>query len=130
MLLVLASTLDVPLRERNALLLAAGFAPVYRESPLDAPELAAVRRALDAFLRQQEPFPAVVMNRCWDIVATNDAARVFFGFLLGPRATGVQDASKARRTSSAPNQLLESAHRPSGCRIARPGRTPPVPRLR
>src|SRR5512132_3816873 len=48
MVLLLASALDVPLRERNALLLAAGFAPVYQESAMDAPELAAVRRALDA----------------------------------------------------------------------------------
>ena len=79
----LASALDVPLRERNALLLAAGFAPVYAESKLDAPSLAAVNGALQAILRQQEPFPAVVMNRRWDIVRTNGAAARFFGFLLG-----------------------------------------------
>jgi transcriptional regulator with XRE-family HTH domain len=85
MVLLLASVLDVPLRERNALLLAAGFAPVYRESNLDAPALAAVRGALDAILRQQEPFPAVVMNRHWDILRTNDAATRFFGYLLAPR---------------------------------------------
>jgi transcriptional regulator with XRE-family HTH domain len=89
MVLRLAGALDVPLRERNALLLAAGFAPVYAESKLDAPSLAAVRGALDAILRQQEPFPAVVMNRQWDIVQTNDAATRFFTFLLGrPRAPG------------------------------------------
>lgn len=87
MVLLLASALDVPLRERNALLLAAGFAPAYGESSLDAPQLAAVRGALDAILRQQEPFPAVVMNRTWDILRTNDAAARFFGFLLGPRET-------------------------------------------
>src|SRR5262245_25808301 len=86
MVLLLASALDVPLRERNALLLAAGFAPVYAESGLDAPELVAVRSALDAILRQQEPFPAVVMNRHWDIVSTNRAAPRFFGFLLGAQA--------------------------------------------
>src|SRR5262249_35563984 len=74
MVLLLASALDVPLRERNALLLAAGFAPVYHETSLAAPELAPVRAALDAMLRHQEPFPAVVMNRHWDIVTTNDAA--------------------------------------------------------
>lgn len=82
MVLLLASVLDVPLRERNDLLLAAGFAPVYMESSLDAPSLAAVRTALDAILRQQEPHPAVVMNRRWDIVQTNEAADRFFGFLL------------------------------------------------
>jgi transcriptional regulator with XRE-family HTH domain len=83
MVLLLASVLDVPLRERNALLLAAGFAPVYSEGGLDAPELAAVRGALDAILHQQEPYPAVVMNRTWDVVTTNRAAPRFFGFLLG-----------------------------------------------
>lgn len=86
MVLLLATALDVPLRERNALLLAAGFAPVYREANLDAPELAPVRSALDAILQQQEPFPAVVMNRHWDILTTNAAASRFFGFLLGDEA--------------------------------------------
>src|SRR5471030_41378 len=55
MVLLLAGALEVPLRERNLLLLAAGFAPVYAETKLDAPELAAIRGALDAILRQQEP---------------------------------------------------------------------------
>jgi transcriptional regulator with XRE-family HTH domain len=82
MVLKLAAVLDVPLRERNALLLAAGFAPGYAESPLDAPALAAVRGALDAILAQHEPYPAVVMDRNWDIERTNEAARRFFGFLL------------------------------------------------
>ena len=74
MVLHLATVLDVPLRERNSLLLAAGYAPLYRESTLDAPEIRAVRTALDAILAKQEPYPAVVMNRHWDIVATNAAA--------------------------------------------------------
>ena len=55
---------------------------MYREANLDAPELGAVRAALDAILRQQEPFPAVVMNRSWDILTSNAAASRFFGFLL------------------------------------------------
>jgi transcriptional regulator with XRE-family HTH domain len=84
MVLLLAGTLEVPLRERNALLLAAGYAPLYREAHLDAPELGAVRAALDAILHQQEPFPAVVMNRSWDILTSNGAASRFFGFLLDP----------------------------------------------
>lgn len=87
MVLLLAGVLDVPLRERNALLLAAGFAPVYGEASLDAPELLAVTSALDAILRQQEPFPAVVMNRHWDILRTNTAGARFFGHLLGERET-------------------------------------------
>jgi transcriptional regulator with XRE-family HTH domain len=86
MVLLLANVLNVPLRERNALLLAAGFAPMYSETKLGAAELGAVETALFAILRQQEPFPAVVMNRHWDIVHTNEAARRFFGLLLGARA--------------------------------------------
>ena len=86
MVLVLARVLDVPLRERNTLLVAAGFAPVYLETRLDAPELASVRRALDAILLQQEPYPAVVMDRYWDILQVNAAAGRFFRFLLGERA--------------------------------------------
>ena len=84
MVLLLASTLDIPLRERNLLLLAAGYAPAYRETQLDSPELGAVRGALQAILRQQEPYPAVVMNRSWDILTSNDAASRFFGYLLDP----------------------------------------------
>ena len=82
MVLRLAEVLDVPLRDRNTLLLAAGFAPLYAESSFDAPSLAAVRGAVDAILAQQEPYPAVVMNRDWDIQRTNEAAGRFFGFLL------------------------------------------------
>ncbi len=85
MVLQLADALTVPLRERNALLLAAGFAPMFSESHLDAPQLASVRAALDAILKQQEPFPAVVMNRSWDIVGTNGAATRFFELMLDGR---------------------------------------------
>jgi transcriptional regulator with XRE-family HTH domain len=86
MVVLLAQVLDVPLRERNDLLLAAGFAPLYRETPLEAPELAPVQAALAAILRQQEPYPAVVMNRRWDILGSNAAAGCFFAHLLGPAA--------------------------------------------
>lgn len=86
MVLLLARVLDLPLRERNTLLLAAGFAPMYLETQLEAPEMARVRAALEAILAQQEPFPAVVMNRYWDILGANKAASRFFAFLLGDRA--------------------------------------------
>ena len=86
MVMLLASVLDVPLRERNTLLAAAGFLPAYLETRLDAPELASVRSALDAILNQQEPYPAVVMNRYWDILQINEAARRFFRLMLGERA--------------------------------------------
>jgi hypothetical protein len=88
MVLRLAEALDVPLRERNALLLAAGFAPVYQESPLDGPVLAAVGEALNAILAQQEPYPAVVLDRDWNIRQTNDAAAVLFGLLTAGHAPG------------------------------------------
>ena len=71
MVLHLAEQLDVPLRERNRLLLAAGFAPVYPSSALDAPEMAPVREALDRMLAGHEPYPAVVVDRRWDLVARN-----------------------------------------------------------
>ncbi|HEY6560498.1 MAG TPA: helix-turn-helix transcriptional regulator [Polyangiaceae bacterium] len=86
MIVLLATVLDVPLRERNDMLLAAGFAPVYKETALDAPELLPVHEALKAILRKQEPFPAVVMNRRWDVLEANAAAQRFFGFLLGESA--------------------------------------------
>lgn len=93
MVLLLAQSLDVPLRERNAWLLAAGFAPTFVESSLDAPALAAVRSALDAILRQQEPFPAVVMNRHWDIMLGNTAAVRFFAYLLDERKPAREPAN-------------------------------------
>src|ERR1700743_4013341 len=62
-LLTLAQTLDVPLRERNALLLAAGYAPMYSEAPWNAPEMHRVIRALERVVHQHEPYPAIVMDR-------------------------------------------------------------------
>jgi len=77
----LTSALDVPLRQRNAMLLAAGFAPVYRESNLGAPELTPVRQAIDRMLKQQEPYPAVVIDRLWNLLEANEAAVAFTLFL-------------------------------------------------
>ena len=74
LLLHLAEHLEVPLRERNALLLAAGFAPVYRETPMDAEEMAPVRAALDKILAGHEPFPAVAVDSRWDLISANEAA--------------------------------------------------------
>ncbi|KWA13397.1 transcriptional regulator [Burkholderia cepacia] len=90
-LLTLAQTLDVPLRERNALLLAAGYAPVYSEAPWDAQEMHGVIRALERVVHQHEPFPAIVMDRHWNVLMTNDAVPRFFGCFIdmaardGPR---------------------------------------------
>jgi len=84
MVLRLAAALDVPLRQQNALLLAAGFAPVWRESDLTAPELATVNHALDHMLAQQEPFPAIVVDRRWNLLRANAGAERLTAFLTGP----------------------------------------------
>jgi len=78
MVQLLTGMLDVPLGERNALLVAAGYAPAYGDRSLAAPDLEPVRRALEYILRQQEPFPALVLDGEWNVVLSNDAAhRVF-----------------------------------------------------
>ena len=82
MVLQLATALDVPLRERNSLLLAAGFAAVYRETDLDAPELLHVRRAVDFLLARAEPYPAVVIDAAWNLRLANLGAARMFAALL------------------------------------------------
>lgn len=82
----LAEALGVPLRERNALLLAAGYAPMYPESAWDAAEMQGVTRALDRMLRQHAPFPAVVMDRYWNVLMANDSAPQFFNCFIDMNA--------------------------------------------
>jgi transcriptional regulator with XRE-family HTH domain len=71
MVLHLAEQLEVPLRDRNELLLAAGFAPAYRRRGLDDPDMTVVRSALDLVLAAYEPFPALAIDRLWNLVAGN-----------------------------------------------------------
>ena len=71
MVLRLAERLDVPLRERNALLVAAGYAPMYRERPLDDPALSAARQAVELILKSHEPYPALAVDRHWNLLAGN-----------------------------------------------------------
>jgi transcriptional regulator with XRE-family HTH domain len=71
MVLHLAERLAMPLRERNALLVAAGYAPLYRERPLDDPALAAARQAVELVLKGHEPYPALAIDRHWQLVAAN-----------------------------------------------------------
>ena len=73
MILHLAERLDVPLRERNVLLAAAGYAPVFRERPLDDPALAAARETIDLVLAGHEPYPAIAVDRRWNRVSANQA---------------------------------------------------------
>jgi len=84
MVQLLAGMLDVPLGDRNALLVSAGYAPVYGERPLTAPELEPVRRALEFTLRQQEPFPALVVDGAWNVVMGNEGARRIFDLFTDP----------------------------------------------
>jgi transcriptional regulator with XRE-family HTH domain len=82
MLLNIAQALDVPLRERNALLLAAGYAPMYPEDTWNAPEMQSVTSAIARMLRQHEPYPAVVMDRYWNVLMANDFAPRFFNCFI------------------------------------------------
>src|SRR5215468_6049742 len=73
MILHLAEQLDIPLRDRNVLLVAAGFAPIYRERPLGDPALLEARKAVDVVLKGHEPYPALAVDRHWTLVAANRA---------------------------------------------------------
>jgi transcriptional regulator with XRE-family HTH domain len=73
MVLHLADQLEIPLRERNVILVAAGFAPIFPERRLDDPALAAARRAVDVILKGHEPYPALVVDLRWNLVAMNAA---------------------------------------------------------
>jgi transcriptional regulator with XRE-family HTH domain len=78
MVLRIAEHLQVPLRERNSLLVAAGFAPIYPERPLEDPALQAAREAIDMVLRAHDPFPAFAIDRYWNVLTANRAAGLFF----------------------------------------------------
>jgi len=73
MVLHLADHLDVPLRERNAMLLAAGYAPIYRERALDDPALGRARAAVERVLQAHEPYPALTIDRHWTMISANAA---------------------------------------------------------
>ncbi|HEU5321009.1 MAG TPA: helix-turn-helix transcriptional regulator [Methylomirabilota bacterium] len=88
MVMRLARVLDVPIRERNQLLLAAGYAPVYAETGLAAEDAALVAAALTRMLESHEPYPALVMDRHCNILDRNHAAHALFGWLLREHAQG------------------------------------------
>jgi transcriptional regulator with XRE-family HTH domain len=95
LVLHLADHLDVPLRERNRLLLAAGYAPSYAQTPMDAAEMAPVRDALAQLLAGHEPFPAIVVDRHWDLVGANGPALAIMSdgvdpALLAPPANAIR----------------------------------------
>lgn len=102
MVLRLAERLDVPLRERNALLVAAGYAPMYRERPLDDPALASAKQAVELILKSHEPYPALAVDRHWNLVAAN---RMLPHLLEGADPSLVQGQVNVLRLSLHPRGL-------------------------
>ena len=113
MVLRLCGVLAVPLRDRNNLLLAAGFAPVYRETALDAPEMAEIMSAVRLMLRRHDPFPAVAFDAGWDIVMANAAYAGMVNALLPPSAPPL--AALTLTSKPRPNILRLLCH-PDGAR--------------
>ena len=113
MVLRLARALDVPLRERNDLLLAAGFAPVHRETPLDAPEMAPMLAALRVILGRHDPFGAVAMDRNWDIVMASHASSALFNAHRLPGVAAIEPLTLT--PAPRPNMIRTTCH-PAGFR--------------
>jgi transcriptional regulator with XRE-family HTH domain len=90
MVLRLGATLSLPLRQQNALLLAAGYAPVWKQRDLSTPDLAVVNSALDYMLAQHEPYPAFVVDRCWNLLRANRGALSLTKFLTGTASSAEQ----------------------------------------
>ena len=88
MVLRLSATLNIPLRQSNELLLAAGYAPIWGETDFNGQELAPVREAFNYILAHQEPFPAVVVDRRWNLRQANKGAIAMVEFLVGPVKPG------------------------------------------
>ena len=120
------SNLNVPLRERNQLLLAGGYAPAYPQHGLDEPQVGAVRDALQQVLRSHEPFPAVVINRWWDMVDGNGAIELFVADcapqLLEPPVNVLRPDPASRRRGATYREPRPVAGPPafSSCVSARP----------
>lgn len=109
MVLSLADRLGVPLRQRNRLLLAGGFAPAYSEHGLGAPALQMVQQAVALILSKQEPYPAVVLDRFWNLLDANRAYRDMLRVLLGGRAPSTLEPGDARVN------LMLTVFDPRGC---------------
>jgi hypothetical protein len=100
-----AAALEIPLRERNPLLAAAGFAPGYRESDLGAPELAMLRRVLDFLLEQHAPFPAVLLDRHWNLLGMNTATPRVLGRFASAGGPWLQQPINLLRLTLHPEAL-------------------------
>jgi len=82
MLTTFSEALNIPLRERNALLLVAGYAPLYAEASLDDATMRVVTNVIDQMLSNHEPHPALLMDRYWNVIRSNAAAQAFFGSII------------------------------------------------
>jgi transcriptional regulator with XRE-family HTH domain len=113
MILLLSNVLDVPLRERNILLLAAGYAPLYRETSLDDPRMSPVRVALEMILKQHEPRSAFAFDRYWNLVMVNEAYVRFLTVAMGKAPGNLRpfEVSKPPRLN-----LLHLVFDPNGAR--------------
>ena len=111
LLMKLAAALGMPARDRNALLAAAGYQPIYRETPIDAPAMAEVRKVLALILRQHDPFAACAFDRDFDVVMCN-ASFARFAAVLAPGAGEAGAVRSARSGSAAPVGALEVTQAP------------------
>ncbi len=105
MVVHLATVLEVPLRERNSLLVSAGYAPLYPETGLDEPAMSQVRHVLEFLLDSHEPYPAIVVDRRWDVVMANDAAGRLTAALVGAASPPVGSAVNMMRLALHPDGL-------------------------
>ena len=105
MVLRLTERLDIPLRERNALLVAAGYAPMYRERPLADPALDAARQAVELLLKSHEPFPALAVDRHWNLIAAN---RMVPALMAGAEASLLQAPVNVLRLSLHPQGIARN----------------------
>jgi transcriptional regulator with XRE-family HTH domain len=105
MVLQLARVLGLELRERNALLLSAGFAAVHPSTPIDAAAMAPISRAIDFLLAQHEPYPCILVDRCWNLLRLNDGARRLLGAFVDPGALPVGIAGNLVRLTLHPRGL-------------------------
>ena len=113
MVLLLGGVLGVPLREQNALLQAAGYASLYRETSLDDPQMAGIRQALELILRRHEPFAAVVLDRHWNLLLANEGYSSLWNLLGGPAGPKIRAYELIGRPR--PN-VLQALFDPSGLR--------------
>lgn len=105
MVLLLAGVLELELRQRNALLVSAGFAAVYPTTAIDDVAMAPVNRALGLLLAQQEPYGALVIDRCWNVLRVNDGARRLLGAFLDPSTVPPRVAGNLARATLHPEGL-------------------------